>query len=121
MARSTRRVVPPVGGAPSGHTSTWQVQAAGVHRPSDRRGGEAEWHPEASSRGDAKQPRRRARRAGALTRGGIFVPPGECVSRFEIEGFRSTSTVEIYFLARHSWTLLGGFRAPSRALVTARS
>jgi hypothetical protein len=30
--------VPPVGGALSGHTSTWQVQAAGVHRPSDRRG-----------------------------------------------------------------------------------
>jgi hypothetical protein len=30
--------VPPVGGALSGHTSTWQVQAAGAHRPSDRRG-----------------------------------------------------------------------------------
>jgi hypothetical protein len=32
--------------------------------------GEAEWHPEASSRGDAKQPKRRAgRRSGAHTGG----------------------------------------------------
>jgi hypothetical protein len=30
---------PPVGGALSGNiSSTWQVQAAGAHRPSDRRG-----------------------------------------------------------------------------------
>jgi hypothetical protein len=64
--------VPPVGGALSRHTSTWQVQAASwgtQARPSGAPKQAAEAMP--SSRGDAKQPRRRAgRRAGALTRGG---------------------------------------------------
>jgi hypothetical protein len=80
MTRSTRRV-----GAPSGRGA---MCPGWTHTPAPGRckqlgytgqaTGEAEWCPEASSRaprGDAKQPRRRARRAGALTRGGIFVPP----------------------------------------------
>jgi hypothetical protein len=62
--------VPPVGGALSGHTSTWQVQAAGVHRPSDRRGRVVP---------RSKQPRRYqaaegSRRSGAHTPGGKNTP-----------------------------------------------
>jgi hypothetical protein len=54
--------VPPVGGAAlSRHTRTWQVQATG--RYIGKATGEAEWCPEASSRGDAKQPRGAADRA----------------------------------------------------------
>jgi hypothetical protein len=74
--------VPPVGGALSGHTSTWQAQAAGIHRPSDRRGR----RPEASSRGDAKQPRGAADRA-RIPRG-VKIPPSEFASYAHSLGLR---------------------------------
>jgi hypothetical protein len=63
----------------SRHTSTWEVHATGYT-------GEAEWCPEASSRGDAKQPRRRAgRRSGAHTGVGWGgqTPMGVCVLRWQ--------------------------------------
>jgi hypothetical protein len=69
--------VPPVGGAPSRHTSTG-CAADGVHkyRLGDSGGTGVEWCPDARAarraarRGDAEQPRRCAgRRAGAHRRG----------------------------------------------------
>jgi hypothetical protein len=64
------------------HAGVGSVASVASQQDAGQATGEAEWCPEASSRGDAKQPRRRASRAGALTRGaGIFVPPGWDVSR----------------------------------------
>jgi hypothetical protein len=81
-----------VGGALSRHTSTWQVQAAGGTQAR-----QAEWCPEASSRGDAKKPRNAWAAGRARLAGGVFLTPeGECASRFEFEGF--AFAVSIYFL-----------------------
>jgi hypothetical protein len=57
--------------------------------------GEAEWLPEASSRGDAKQPRRRAgRRSGAHTGGGGGTDPHERLRlTFAFRGLRVLDTL----------------------------
>jgi hypothetical protein len=74
--------VPPVGGALGRHTSTWQVQATGY---TGKATGEAGWCPEASSRGDAKQPRGAADRA-RIPRG-VKVPPSEFASYADRLGY----------------------------------
>jgi hypothetical protein len=56
--------------SPSGCTSTWEVQANGGEEEHGSCARARGWCPEASSRGEAKQPRRCAgRRAGAHRRG----------------------------------------------------
>jgi hypothetical protein len=97
--------VPPVGGALSRYTSTWEVHATGAHRPE-----EAEWCPERSKkqeaaeargRGDAKQPRRRAGRQSARRGGGSGSDPlgrrafASCVGIIGIAG-------SVYFWREHS-------------------
>jgi hypothetical protein len=94
----------------SRHTSTWQVQAAGVHRR-----GRAVPRSKQPRRCQAAR-RRAGRRAGALTRGVFRTPEGECVSRFEFEGFAFTWITHI--VDTTFWSL--GAPEPPRALVAER-
>jgi hypothetical protein len=61
--------VPPVGGAPSGHTSTWEVQAAG-----DTQARSSGAPNQAAGACVVKQPRRRAGPAEQVRTGGAKSP-----------------------------------------------